>query len=127
MDVIASALVIYLVIPCASFKRSCYILIRHEFGDDGEKLVDLGKDIYIDSEWLPGWRGFEFIGEAVPQLILSITFMVNNIEFMMDTATMFGANEYEMTLTSIIFSIGSILMGLYPALPVFIDIYKHLK
>ena len=65
-----------------------------------------------------GWKAFEFIGEAVPQLILSIVFMANNYEFMIDTETFVGAKEFEVTLTSMVFSIGSILVGLYSGIPI---------
>ena len=86
-------------------------------------MVDLG-DLDMDPMWLSGWKAFEFIGEAVPQLILSIVFMANNYEFMIDTETFIGAKEFEVTLTSMIFSIGSIVMGLYSGIPVFIEIFK---
>ena len=78
----------------------------------------------MDPEWLPGWKAFEFIGEAIPQLTLSIVFMANNYEFMIDTETFIGAKEFEVTLTSMVFSIGSISMGLYSGIPVFIEILE---
>ena len=96
--------------------------MRHEF-DDNDGLVNFGGDDFnIDPDWLPGWKAFEFIGEAVPQLILSIVFMANNYKFMIDTETFIGAKEFEVTLTSMVFSIGSILMGLYSGIPVLIVI-----
>ena len=76
----------------------------------------------MDSEYLPFWKGFEFIGEAIPQLILAIVFMSNNYEFMQESETLFGFKEFEVTLVSIIFSLGSIVMGLYSAITAFIGI-----
>ena len=89
----------------------------------GQNLVKIGFGFGappINSEFLPFWKGFEFIGEAVPQLILSIVFMANNYDFMRETKTFIGLYEFEVTLTSMIFSTGSIIMGLYAAIPILI-------
>mgnify|MGYP001431108668 CR=1 FL=1 len=45
--------------------------MRHEFEEEDD-IVNISNDFPIDSKYLPFWKGFEFIGEAVPQLILSI-------------------------------------------------------
>ena len=118
IDIISAAVFIYLVIPYSSFKLACKILMRHEF-NEYDNMVDLGF-LAMNPEWLPGWRAFEFIGEAVPQLILSIVFMAKNYEFMIDTETFIGAKEFEVTLTSIVLSIGSIAMGLFSGIPMLI-------
>ena len=96
--------------------------MRHEFTEFLE-IVNL-RYISMNPDWLPGWKAFEFIGEAVPQLILSIVFTANNHEFMIDTETFIGAKEFEVTLTSMVFSIGSIIMGLYSGIPFFIYIFE---
>ena len=127
IDIISAGVVIYFVIPYTSFKLACKILMRHEFEERMHRLAYLGGDIIIDPEFLPGWKGFEFIGEAIPQLTLSIVFMANNYQFMIDTETFIGAKEFEVTLTSMIFSIGSISMGLYSGIPVFINIISWLQ
>ena len=57
-------------------------------------------------------------GEACPQLILSVVFMANNYDFMNETDTFLGVKEFHVTLTSMIFSLGSISMGLYSGIPV---------
>ena len=121
IEIISAAVLIYIVVPYSSFKLACKILMRHEFKEDTE-IVDLSY-LSIDPQWLPGWKGFEFIGEAIPQLTLSIVFMANNYEFMIDTETFIGAKEFDVTLTSMIFSIGSIGMGLFSGIPIIIDIF----
>ena len=124
VDILSAAALIYLVIPYTSFKLAYKILMRHKFEQTTE-LVDL-KYLDMDPAWLPGWKGFEFIGEAIPQLILSIVFMSNNYEFMIDTETLIGAKEFEVTLISMIFSIGSISMGLLSGIPVFLEIFRDI-
>ena len=121
IEIVSAAVLIYLVIPYSSFKLACKILMRHEFNVYTE-IVDLG-EFSMDPEWLPGWKAFEFIGEAVPQLILSLVFMANNYEFMIDTKTFIGAKEFEVTLTSMVFSIGSISMGFYSGISILKEIF----
>ena len=121
IDILSAAVVIYVVIPYTSFKLSFKILMRHEFMDD-DKLVNINS-LYIDSKWLPGWNGFEFLGEACPQLILSIVFMANNYEYMLKTEAFIGTKEFEVALTSMIFSVGSISMGLYSGIPVIFSMF----
>ena len=123
IDIISAAAVIYLVIPYSSFKLAYKKLMRHEFSDRDQMVFFEG--LSMKPEWLPGWKGFEFIGEAIPQLTLSIVFMFNNYEFMIDTETFIGAKEFEVTLTSMIFSIGSIIMGLFSGIPILIKMFLH--
>ena len=122
IDFISAALVIYFMIPYSSFKKGYKILRRHELSHE-DKIFRIG-DLPIVSGFLPFWKGFEFVGEALPQLLLSIVFMVNNYDFMMQTDTMIGVNEFTVTLISIMFSIGSISMGLHAAIPMFIDSFS---
>ena len=121
IEIISAAVLIYIVVPYSSFKLACKILMRHEFKEDTD-IVYL-PNFNMDPLWIPGWKGFEFIGEAIPQLTLSIVFMANNYEFMIDTETFIGAKEFDITLTSMIFSIGSIVMGLFSGIPIIIDMF----
>ena len=89
-----------------------------------KNLAEISEASSINSKVLPMLKGFEFIGEAVPQLTLSIVFMANNYDFMRETKTFIGLYEFEVTLTSMIFSTGSIVMGLYAAIPLFIEIFS---
>ena len=123
-ELICAALFIYILIPFTSFKRALKIIMGHEFEED-DNLVQIGRAPPINSLHLPVWKGFEFIGEAVPQLILSIVFVANNYEFMRETRTVMGLHEFEVTITSMVFSLGSIVMGLYGAIPILIEDMKQ--
>ena len=114
IDFISALVFIYVAIPIITLKCAYKILMRHEFSES-QDLVNISGFI-INSELLPFWMGFEFIGEAVPQLILAIVFVANNPDYMKDAETFIGAKEFETTLISIIFSVGSICMGLYSAI-----------
>ena len=71
--------------------------MRHEFRID-EPLVRSGA-FPIESKFLPFWKGFEFIGEAFPQLVLAIVFTANNYDFMnRTTTTLVCLKEFEATL-----------------------------
>ena len=123
IEIISAAFIIYVVIPYSSFKQAYKILMRHEFRID-EPLVRSGA-FPIESKFLPFWKGFEFIGEAFPQLVLAIVFTANNYDFMSrTTTTLVGLKEFDATLISIIFSFGSIGMGLYSAITVYIENWK---
>lgn len=113
IDIFCAAVVIYLLIPFASFRLAYKILMRSTFHFE-EDLLGFYKS-GIDSKTLPFWKGMEFCGEAIPQVVLSITFMSNNSDFMLATPTFIGLAEFYVTLISIIFSFGSILMGIYGA------------
>ena len=114
IDFISALVFIYVAIPIITLRCAYKILMRHEFSES-QDLVNMSGFI-INSELLPFWMGFEFIGEAVPQLILAIVFVANNPDYTKDIETFIGAKEFETTLISIIFSIGSICMGLYSAI-----------
>ena len=123
IEIVSAAFIIYVMIPYSSFKQAYKILMRHEFRID-EPLVRSGA-FPIESKFLPFWKGFEFIGEAFPQLVLAIVFVVNNHDFMNATTTVLvGLKEFEATLISIIFSFGSIIMGLYSAITVYVENWK---
>ena len=114
IDFISAIIFIYAAIPIITLKCAYKILMRHEFSES-QDLVNISGFI-LNSELLPFWMGFEFIGEAVPQLILAIVFVANNSDYTKDTETLIGAKEFETTLISITFSTGSICMGLYSAI-----------
>ena len=123
IEIISAAFIIYVVIPYSSFKQAYKILMRHEFRND-EPLIRSGA-FPIESKFLPFWKGFEFIGEAFPQLMLAMVFIVNNYDFVSRTTTaLVGLKEFEATLISIIFSFGSIVMGLYSAITAYIETWK---
>ena len=78
----------------------------------GDKLI-----LNINPPNLLYLKCFEALGEALPQLILNIVFMLNNHEFLINNQTFVGINELTISLTSMIFSLGSVTYGLYGTLP----------
>ena len=114
IDIICAFFVIYILIPWASFKVAFKVLMRDEFSDISN-LVDI-ESFRLGSNLLPFWKGFEFLGEALPQLVLAVVFMANNYDFAIESETFIGLKEFEVTLISIFFSFGSLLMGLYSAI-----------
>ena len=114
VDVICALFFIYVMIPLASFKMAFKVLMRHEFG--GLKNLIGIKSFQLHSTVLPFWKGFEFLGEALPQLVLAVVFVVNNYDFAIESETLIGLKEFEVTLISIFFSFGSLVMGLYSAI-----------
>ena len=111
IDFLASLVFIYIAIPYGSFKRSFMILMEKEFRGFDTLTMN------IDSEYLPFFKAFEFLGEAAPQLCLAITFMSNNYLFMKQEITLIGVSEFNVTLTSMVFSIGSLIFGIYSSIP----------
>ena len=108
IDFLAAFVFIYIVIPYGSFKRSLMILMKKEFREfDGLALN-------INSNFLPFFKLFELLGEAAPQLCLAITFMANNYLFMQQETTLI---ELTVTKISMVFSTGSLIMGIYSSIP----------
>ena len=66
----------------------------------------------FNNEDIPFWNCFEFLGESVPQLLLALIFTSNNYLYIQKTSFI-GVNELLLTTISMLFSIGSIAMGLY--------------
>ena len=121
VDILASIIYIYVLIPFASFKQGLKVAIS---GKDIERSEVLILKIY--PEELLFLKCFEALGEALPQLILNIVFMLNNHEFLLNNQTFLGMNELSISLTSMIFSLGSVTYGLYSTLPAFYDYIKAL-
>ena len=118
-EILAAIIHIYVLIPFTSFKQGLKVAIS---GEDLEQLDSLILD--IDTSELLYLKCFEALGEALPQLILNIVFMLNNHEFLLNNQTIFGINELSISLTSMIFSLGSVAYGLYSTLPALYDFIK---
>ena len=61
---------------------------------------------------IPIFKLFENTAEALPQFILAATFYSNNTDFVSQQETVFGITV-PVTLVSMVFSVGSILHGIY--------------
>ena len=110
VELVSSIIVIYIFIPYAAIKSG---FICAYYGH-----VDEEKDLFwiIDVESMPAFKTFEFIGEALPQLILSILSAVHNYPFLLTNDTYFDI-PIPITVISIIFSFGSLIIGLLTAIP----------
>ena len=105
-DLLISAIYIYIVIPFASLKSGIIIALTGE-NDDERKITKL-----IDAKDIPFLKLFENLGEAVPQFIMCLLFIINNFEFIIHEETS-NWMPIPISIVSLVFSIGSIMMGLY--------------
>lgn len=120
LDLIGSGVTIYILVPYAALKR-------------GIKIAWTGKDYLghhdiipsIPMAQLPALKAFEFLGEALPQLILAIIFTSNNLPYLSENQTYFGISECSISLVSMIFSAGSLCFGLYTGIPAIRLIYWY--
>ena len=96
-----------MLIPLASlilgFKRAWYGERFHK-----EELVFK----IFDGNSLPFAKFLEYVGEALPQLIIALLFLINNYTFVYEQEKYLGINV-PLTVISIIFSSGSLACGLY--------------
>ena len=113
-DLLISAIYIYIVIPFASLKSGIIIALKGEI--DGERKITN----MIDAKNIPFFKLFENIGEAVPQSIMCLLFIVNNFKFIVHEETSTWM-PIPISIVSLLFSVGSIMMGRYtginPILP----------
>ena len=120
VDILASIIYIYVLIPFASLQHGLKIAISGEKIEKNEHLF-----LSIRPATLLYLKCFEALGEALPQLILNILFMLNNHEFFFqDNQAFLGINEFSISITSIFFSLGSVAYGLHSTLPALYDFIK---
>ena len=93
LDVIFAAILCYVVLPLWSLKVSVMLALKNK-NDEASRNFFSGAKLVVD-----------LLGEAIPQVILSIVFVSNNPDFVFECIPT--------TLVSIIFSVGSILIGIY--------------
>ena len=104
IDLLVSSIVIYIMTPFLSLKAG--FLVAWTGDDDPERKIT--KDTTADA--IPGLKLFENLGEAIPQAILVILFIVNNWDFMLYSEKSFI--PIPTSCISLFFSFGSIIMGL---------------
>ena len=98
---------IYVCIPCIAM----YFAFKKAL--EGDKFVN--REVFmIDSKFLPFYRLWEHVGEALPQLIISLTFISKNYPFIYAEEQYFeGSISFPISILSAIFSGGSLAYGLY--------------
>ena len=105
IDFLFSIVQIYVITPYASLKLG---LIVAWTGDIEPEREITG---FIDANEVPFFKLFENLGEALPQCIIALTFLCNNYPFLNEFET--GIFPIPTTAVSLIFSLGSVVMGLY--------------
>lgn len=106
IDIIASAVCIYVLMPLAVLESGLTVAWYGKIKED--KTLAVG----YNNELLPGFKMFEVIGEALPQILLALVFAANNYSFLSENDLILGI-PVPTTLVSIIFSFGSLVMGFY--------------
>ena len=103
INLLGSTLYVYIIIPLSALFLGIKRLIA---GGDG------GRFFNVDADELSGLMIFELFGEALPQVILSITYVANNYDYVHMTDKLFGNQTIPTSVVSIVFSIGSIVRGI---------------
>ena len=67
---------------------------------------------FFSAKSLPWLKCFEYFGEALPQLAISITFITHNYAFVENGDSIFGV-PFPVSILSATFSSGSLVYGLY--------------
>ena len=116
-DLLICAIYIYIVIPFASLKSSIIIALKGEI--DGERKITKG--IFADD--IPVYKLFENLGEAVPQSIMCLLFIVNNFEFIIHEETSKWM-PIPISIVSLLFSIGSIMMAIYTGINSIVNFFR---
>ena len=111
VDILASAIMIYIMVPIASFKNGILLSFQRDQFNAKDYLV-----FYINSNDLPFWKAFETVGEALPQFILNFIFISSNYEFIVEHETFLGISV-PTSVISLVFSGGSLFIGLCDGLP----------
>ena len=113
LDAVASFLWIYIVIPFASFQSGIKCALQGEEFDETDILF-----LNINTCDLPVLKTFEYLGEALPQLILAVLFTANNYAYLLENDVYLGI-PVPVSLISIIFSVGTLTNGLFTGLTTF--------
>ena len=83
------------------------------------RILFKGQDNYfiglVQVDDLPGHKMFEVVGEAFPQLVLNLVYIVNNFDFLMEHDKLTSAQPLPTCVVSAIFSFGSIVIGFLSA------------
>ena len=104
IDFLISSIVVYIIIPYMSLKAGA--LVAWTGNDDPDRMITKN----TDAGYVPAYKLFENLGEAIPQAIMIIIFISNNWDFILYDETSFI--PIPTSCISLIFSLGSIIMGL---------------
>ena len=104
IDLLISSIVIYILTPFSSLKAGAFVAWTGK--DDPYREITKS----LSAEFVPFFKLFENLGEAIPQAILIIVFISHNWDFILYDETSFFS--IPTSCISLIFSVGSIIMGL---------------
>ena len=102
---VISFLLMYLLLPLNMFYNAVLAVIE---GDDFEESDDYGCP--FDAHLLMVMKGFQILGETLPQVILNVVFISNNYLYLKENDIYFGI-PIPISIVSAVFSIGSLVMG----------------
>ena len=111
-DFLISAIWIYIVTPFASLKFGIITALTGE--NNGERKITKR----IKAKGIPFLKLFENLGEAVPQSIMCLLFIINNFKFILHEETSTWM-PIPISIVSLVFSVGSIMIGIYTGIKSF--------
>ena len=107
LNVVCASLYIYVLIPLSAiilaFRKAC----EGETFDERKEVLNI-----TNAKGLPCLKVYEGLGEALPQFLISVTFYANNYEFV-NYQDLQSFPWVPKTVISIVFSLLSMLYGLY--------------
>ena len=114
LEFIRAAIATYVLLPIFAF----YYSINGALGKnvDPKDEVDVFGYFYCSQEIVCSGLFLEHVGEAAPQIALSVIFMANNYCSDLLTYNLFGI-EIPTTIVSVCFSAGSLIIGIIRGLP----------
>ena len=108
-DILSCAIKVYIVYPFTALKAGVIVAWKGEI-DSKYMVTRLNR-----AGDIPALKTFEQLGEAIPQAILCLLFTVNNFPFLLYDET--SILPIPMSCISLVFSIVSVVMGLYSGIP----------
>ena len=105
VEMISGSIFVYIIIPYVSLRSALTIAWKGKIDPEEELLED------FPAKLVPFFKLFENLGEAVPQFIITMVFLLNNMDYIYKFDQTFFS--IPITIISLVFSAGSIVMGLY--------------
>ena len=73
---------------------------------------------------MDGTKSFEIVGEALPQFILGLVYLINNWEDVSENDKFFDDQPLPTSLLSLVFSLGTLVIGITKASIYWKTVYK---
>ena len=108
LNFLVSVAVVYILLPIGSLWISLRILFLGDDFEQDEVVYLVG--IPVVPNHMSEFKLSEQLGEAAPQIILCVTFYINNYQFI-HTHDLIPGTPVPKTLVSVVFSFGSLMLG----------------